>query len=106
MGKYNLTVYGAKEKCASCVHLPSAEETFEWLEAAIRRKYPNIHMTFQYIDIEQQHLKGRELEWVEKIQMEEYFYPLVVLNDEVVAEGNPRLKKIFEKIEEDGQWSR
>ena len=33
--------YGAEQLCPSCVNLPSSKETFEWLEAAISRKFPN-----------------------------------------------------------------
>ena len=35
----NVQVYGTKVICASCVGMPSSTETFEWLQAAIGRKY-------------------------------------------------------------------
>ncbi|GAA3319967.1 hypothetical protein GCM10020331_029050 [Ectobacillus funiculus] len=46
-----ISVYGAKVICASCVGMPSSIETFEWLQAAIRRKYPEQLFQFEYIDI-------------------------------------------------------
>ena len=95
-----ITVYGAEEKCASCIHLPSAKETMEWLEAAVNRKFPEISIDFTYIDIENPGEGEAHHHFAEAIKEDEYFYPLVVLEDEVVAEGNPKLKEIFEKIEQ------
>ncbi|WP_332695746.1 YuzD family protein [Halalkalibacter lacteus] len=97
----NVTVYGAEEKCASCIQLPSARETMEWLEAAITRKYPEIDFTFAYVDINEPGTKEDHLFYANAIKDDEYFYPLVVLKGDVVAEGNPKLKEIYEKIE---QW--
>lgn len=94
-----ITVYGAEEKCASCIHLPSARETMEWLEAAIARKFPNALFDFTYIDIENPGDDEMDVRFAEAIKDDEYFYPLVVLENEVVAEGNPKLKEIYEKIE-------
>ncbi len=94
-----ITVYGAEIKCASCIHLPSAYETKEWLEAAIKRKFPEKAIDIHYCDIENPVTK-EEHSFSDKIEEEEYFYPLVVLNGEVVAEGNPKLATIFKKIEE------
>ena len=94
-----MTVYGAEQKCASCVHLPSALETKEWLEAALTRKFPDANLSIHYVDIEQP--EGEEQEsYAEAILNDEYFYPLVILEGEVVAEGNPNLKTISAKIEE------
>lgn len=94
-----LTVFGAEEKCASCVHLPSAKETFEWLEAAISRKFPDIPLTAVYVDIETSATTDWQKQMAEAIQDEEYFYPLVALNEQIVAEGNPNLKVVFAEIE-------
>jgi len=46
-----IAVYGADQLCPSCVHLPSSKETYEWLEAAISRKYTNQPFTITYVDI-------------------------------------------------------
>jgi disulfide oxidoreductase YuzD len=35
-----IILYGAEQLCPSCVNLPSSKETFEWLQAAIARKFP------------------------------------------------------------------
>lgn len=102
MDRYTVTVYGAEEKCASCVHLPSAKEMFEWLEAAITRKFPSHHFTFQYIDIDDENHDTEHEKYVQAILQDEYFYPLVTIEGEVVAEGNPNLKDIFAKIEDLG----
>ena len=37
----NIEIYGADIICASCVNAPSSKDTYEWLQAAIDRKYPN-----------------------------------------------------------------
>ncbi|KMK77663.1 YuzD family protein [Alkalihalobacillus pseudalcaliphilus] len=92
-------VYGAKQKCASCVHLPSAKETSEWLEAALVRRFPGSSITFQYIDIDQELEQEEDIHFSEAIKDDEYFYPLIVLNGEVVGEGNPNLKSISLQVE-------
>lgn len=98
MTAINMTVYGAEVKCASCIHLPSAKETKEWLDAAIQRKFPDVTIDIGYCDIEYPQTEEEQF-FSSKILADEYFYPLVVLNGEVVAEGNPRLPVIYKKIE-------
>ncbi|WP_100405308.1 YuzD family protein [Bacillus solitudinis] len=97
--RVEIVVYGAENKCASCVHLPSAIETKEWLEAALQRKYPEKKIFIRYVDIEKE-IDEKDKFFAEAILNDEYFYPLVVLNDEVVTEGNPRLKEIYAKVEQ------
>jgi disulfide oxidoreductase YuzD len=46
-----ISIFGAEEICASCVNLPSSIDTYEWLQAAISRKYPNQLFNFTYTDI-------------------------------------------------------
>lgn len=94
-----MTVFGAEEKCASCIHLPSARETMEWLDAAISRKFPELKLKIEYVDIDKPGEDELHVRLAESIRDDEYFYPLVLLNDEIVAEGNPNLKDIFAKIE-------
>jgi disulfide oxidoreductase YuzD len=96
-----IKVYGAEQKCASCVHLPSAKETAEWLEAAISRKYPNTVFQVLYIDMEKPENETDRL-FSERIIEEDLFYPVVVIDSEVVAEGNPNLKTIYSIIEQNG----
>ena len=94
-----ISVYGAKVICASCVGMPSSTETFEWLQAAIRRKYPEQLFQFEYIDIfEQQDNLHKQL-FAQRVVDEELFYPVVLVNDCIVGEGNPRLKDVYEEIE-------
>ncbi|TWI60109.1 disulfide oxidoreductase YuzD [Halalkalibacter nanhaiisediminis] len=95
----SMTVFGAEEKCASCIHLPSARETMEWLDAAISRKFPEVSLKIEYVDIDMPGEDELHVRLAESIRDDEYFYPLVLLNDEIVAEGNPNLKDIFAKIE-------
>jgi disulfide oxidoreductase YuzD len=96
-----IKVYGAEQKCASCVHLPSAKETAEWLEAAISRKYPNTVFQVLYIDMENPENEIDQA-FSEKIIEEDLFYPVVVIDGEVVGEGNPKLKNIYTIIEQNG----
>ena len=101
----NLYVYGATQICASCVGMPSSKETYEWLQAALSRKFPDQPLTITYIDIynppEDQEVK----EIAQKVAEEEYLYPLVVLDGQIVGEGSPRLKTITEALKEYGYKS-
>ncbi|KQL55639.1 MULTISPECIES: YuzD family protein [Shouchella] len=96
--KIEFTVYGAEQKCASCVHLPSALETKDWLEAALTRKFPHENLSFHYVDIEAPQTE-QEKELAEAILNEEYFYPLLVVNGDILAEGNPSLKVVTQRVE-------
>lgn len=88
-------VYGSSIPCASCVGTPSSKETEEWLYAAIKRKFPNQPFSVIYVDIfdppEQQ--KSRQL--AKKIVEEDYIYPVIIVDDTIIAEGNPKLKDIY-----------
>lgn len=97
-----IEVYGAEILCASCVNAPSSKDTYEWLEAAISRKYPNQDFTIRYIDIEQSLENERDKQLAEKIHNDEYFYPLVLINDEVVGEGYIQIKPVFQALEKLG----
>jgi disulfide oxidoreductase YuzD len=92
-----ILVFGAEQLCASCVNLPSAKDTAEWLQAALERKY-GAEITVRYVDIDQP-LTGVEAEFAARIHAEEFWYPLVVLNGQVIGEGNPKLKDIQQAIE-------
>ncbi|WP_273832299.1 DUF1462 family protein [Guptibacillus sedimenti] len=92
-------VYGAGERCASCVNLPSSEETAEWLKAALDRKYPDRKIAVRYIDIHSQ-LSGAEAIFASKVIDEDLFYPVIVVQNEIVSEGNPRLKDLYAVLED------
>lgn len=93
-----ITVYGADQRCASCVNAPGSKETYEWLQAAIGRKYGNEEVTYRYIDI----FTAEEDEYIEKIMEDELFYPLVLVEGEIAGEGDPRLKSVYQHLEKHG----
>ena len=101
----NIQVYGAEKICASCVNLPSSKDTCEWLEAALKRKFPNQPFSISYIDIYNPPSTGKEREFALKMIEEDLFYPLIRIEDEIVAEGNVRLKAIVDKMEQFGYTS-
>ncbi|MFQ3544758.1 YuzD family protein [Halobacillus rhizosphaerae] len=100
--KIHLDVYGAEIKCPSCVNAPGAKETYEWLQAAISRKYGNQDITYHYIDIHKSENEEKHTEFVNQILNDELFYPLVVVEGEIVAEGIPRLKTVYQALEQHG----
>lgn len=98
-----ICVYGAEIICASCVNLPSSKDTQEWLEAALSRKYPNESFNIRYIDIYNPPVDEKEKqEFSQKVIDEDLFYPVILINNEIVGEGNPKLKRIFEELEKYG----
>lgn len=97
-----IEIFGADVICASCVNAPSSKDTYEWLEAAISRKYPHNEFIIRYIDIEQPLQDEREKQYAEKIQHDEYFYPLVLINDDVIGEGYIQIKPVFQVLEKLG----
>ncbi|MEB7772347.1 YuzD family protein [Kurthia gibsonii] len=97
-----IEIYGASVQCASCVNAPSSIDTYDWLKAAIGRKYPNQPFNITYIDIEQPIENERHAEWAEKVQNDEFFYPLVLINNEVVGEGYIQLKPVLAHLEQYG----
>jgi len=98
--KLEVIVYGTGIVCASCVKAPTSEETASWLESLLLRKYGE-QVIVRYVDF--QHPKNeKEREFAKKIILEDIWYPAVVINDEIITEGNPNIKKIFNKIEEMG----
>lgn len=97
-----IIVYGEEQICASCVGMPSSIETYEWLAAALERKFPGQPFSIQYVDFNQPPSGDRHQEFVQKLLEDELFYPLVVMDGEIIAEGNPRLKTITERMELQG----
>lgn len=97
-----ITVYGADQICPSCVGAPGSKETYEWLQAAINRKYDNPPIEYKYIDIEEEQEEEKHKQFIVKIHEEDLFYPIVFVNDDLVGEGIPRLKPIYNKLEESG----
>ncbi|WP_226682288.1 YuzD family protein [Sutcliffiella horikoshii] len=101
--KVEICVYGAEVLCPSCVNLPSSKETYEWLEAAVARKYPNQEFAISYIDIfKTEECDGDKRDFAARVVEEDMFYPVVVIEGEIVGEGNPKLKTIYSAMEKYG----
>jgi disulfide oxidoreductase YuzD len=96
-----VTVYGADTPCPSCVHSPTSKETMEWLEAAIRRKFPKAELDIRYVDLDYPETE-EDQSFTQKIKNDDYFYPLIVADGHILGEGDPRLKPIFEYLESKG----
>ncbi|TMU84524.1 DUF1462 family protein [Bacillus sp. BHET2] len=97
-----LYVYGAEILCPSCVNLPSSKETFEWLEAAVSRKYPNQPFGIKYVDIHNPPEDESVKHFASRVIEEDMFYPIVLLDGNIIGEGNPRLKTIYSELEKYG----
>ncbi len=99
-GKLEILVYGTSVICASCINAPSSEETASWLQSLLSRKYGDqIHV--RYINM-QKPANDEEKAFVHRMIVEDLWYPLVLIQDEIVTEGNPNLKKIFKKLDQLG----
>ncbi|EHL79521.1 hypothetical protein HMPREF1015_01073 [Bacillus smithii 7_3_47FAA] len=97
-----IVVYGAEQICASCVHLPSSKDTFEWLTAALERKFPHQPFKMTYVDIYDPPEDKEKKSFASRVIEEELFYPVVLVEGKMVGEGNPRLKVICEEMEKYG----
>ncbi|MFD1708652.1 YuzD family protein [Siminovitchia sediminis] len=97
-----IRVYGAEQICASCVNLPSSKETYEWLKAAVSRKFPGQPFTIRYIDIFNPPEESEAKAFSERVVEEDLFYPVVTMDGEIIGEGNPKLKDVYKKMEEHG----
>jgi disulfide oxidoreductase YuzD len=95
-----ITVYGADQICASCVGAPGSKDTYEWLQAAIGRKYQSNGISYKYIDINTPQENEKHQNVVDRIFEEDLFYPIVFVDDDLVAEGIPRLKTIYEALDQ------
>ena len=97
-----IEIYGADIICASCANSPSSKDTYEWLQAAIGRKYPNQPYNIEYIDIESDITDDRQKGIAQQVLNDEYFYPLVMINGEMIAEGHIQLKPVFSEFDKRG----
>ena len=100
--KVVIEVYGADIVCASCVNAPSAKDTYEWLQAAISRKFPNQEFNIEYIDIESEIADDRKKAIAEQVLNDEFFYPLVMIDGKMIGEGHIQLKPVFSEFESRG----
>ncbi|ELK46966.1 DUF1462 family protein [Halobacillus sp. ACCC02827] len=98
-----VTVYGSDVRCASCVNAPGSKETYEWIQAAIARKYgEKAAISYSYFDINRDDQPDADDTLLEQLQSDELFYPLVLVEEEIVGEGSPRLKPIYKALESHG----
>ena len=97
-----VTVYGAETICPSCVGAPSSVETYEWLEAAIGRKFSNQSYKMDYVDLNATQKDEKKAAFIKRVIDEDLFYPVVLVEDKIVGEGNPRLKTVFAEFEKYG----
>lgn len=96
-----IAVYGANKICPSCVNAPSSKETIDWIEAAVSMKFPDFnHMEYKYVDIFKQPNNTNEKKWIDQIQKDDLFYPIIVIDDQFVCEGDPRIKVIYQLVEQ------
>ncbi|MXQ55488.1 DUF1462 family protein [Shimazuella alba] len=93
----DLYVYGAEQICPSCVSFPSSQETASWLKHALNRKYGE-QVAVHYVDIYSP-VGEDQVNFAKRVQEEDLWYPVVVIQDEVIAEGNPKLKTICDRLE-------
>ena len=100
--KITIEIYGADIVCASCVNAPSSKDTYEWLEAAINRKFPENDITFIYIDIEQPIDDSEQRSIANRIAEDEFFYPLVKIKEDIIGEGYIQLKPVYTALEKYG----
>ncbi|MFB6467538.1 YuzD family protein [Cytobacillus sp. Hz8] len=97
-----IIIFGAEQVCASCVNLPSAKDTYEWIEAALKRKFKEQPFLISYVDIYQPPMNKEKQEFATRIIEENLFYPVVVIGNKIVGEGNPKLKVIYAEMEKYG----
>lgn len=95
-----VTVYGAETICAGCHNLPSSRETASWLEAALGRNYGG-QVRVRYVDIHRPESE-QDAAFSRRVIEEELWYPVVVIDGEMMGEGNPNLKVIRRKLEQLG----
>ena len=100
-----IVVYGAEQLCPSCVNFPSSKETYEWLEAAVSRKYSGQPFKITYVDIYNPPNDESKKQFAERVIEEDMFFPVVLLESKIVGEGNPRLKTIFAEMDKYGYKS-
>lgn len=102
--KVKVTIYGAEQICASCVGAPGSKDTYEWLQAAIARKYGTgaEAISYEYVDIEEPQTEEKHRDFARRIVDEDLFWPIVFVDEDLVAEGVPRLKTIYQSLEAKG----
>lgn len=98
--KFAVNVYGRDIICESCTDALSSRETYDWLSRVLPEKYINDNFYVSYIDIDKDlNLSDFDEHIIEQIDDDELFYPLVVINDEIIQHGNVQIEPITKWID-------
>ncbi|MFC6118872.1 YuzD family protein [Macrococcoides bohemicum] len=97
----NVIIYGADVVCASCVNAPTSKDIYDWIQPNLERKFPDLKFNYHYIDINKsENLTDHDENIIEQINNDELFYPLITMNDEIVADGYIQLPQVTKFVEE------
>ncbi|MCE4955786.1 YuzD family protein [Macrococcoides caseolyticum] len=97
----NVIIYGADVVCASCVNAPTSKDIYDWIQPNLKRKFPDLQFNFSYIDINtSENLTDHDENIIEQINNDELFYPLITMDDEIVADGYIQLPQVTKFVEE------
>ncbi|WP_312040146.1 YuzD family protein [Macrococcoides bohemicum] len=97
----NVIIYGADVVCASCVNAPTSKDIYDWVQPNLDRKFPDLQFNYNYIDINKsENLTDHDENIIEQINNDELFYPLITMNDEIVADGYIQLPQVTKFVEE------
>ncbi|UTH14403.1 DUF1462 family protein [Macrococcus equipercicus] len=100
MDSIKVNVYGADAVCASCVNAPTSKDIYDWIQPNLKRKFEQLSFTFNYIDIaDEEGLSDYDQSLLEQIENDELFYPLVTMNDDIVADGYIQLPQLTKYID-------
>ncbi|KAA1042542.1 DUF1462 family protein [Macrococcus equipercicus] len=100
MDSIKVNVYGADAVCASCVNAPTSKDIYDWIQPNLKRKFEQLSFTFNYIDIaDGEGLSDYDQSLLEQIENDELFYPLVTMNDDIVADGYIQLPQLTKYID-------
>lgn len=96
----NVIIYGADVVCASCVNAPTSKDIYDWIQPNLKRKFPGLTFNFSYIDINNSsNLTDHDENIIEQINNDELFYPLIAMDDEIVADGYIQLPQVTKFVE-------
>ncbi|ARQ03985.1 YuzD family protein [Macrococcoides caseolyticum] len=97
----NVIIYGADVVCASCVNAPTSKDIYDWIQPNLKRKFPELTFNFSYIDINNSsNLTDHDENIIEQINNDELFYPLITMDDEIVADGYIQLPQVTKFVEQ------
>ncbi|UTH17002.1 YuzD family protein [Macrococcus epidermidis] len=97
----NVIIYGADVVCASCVNAPTSKDIYDWVQPNLDRKFPDLQFNYNYIDINKsENLTDHDENIIEQINHDELFYPLITMDDEIVADGYIQLPQVTKFVEE------